>query len=342
VTDVLPLTLAGAGSALLLLLAAAALVALVLARRQIAIRWHRIFSEPADTGRARGDVGEAVAYALARDLARGHPELDLRVYPGRRFQPTEVDLLMVARSAVWVVECKAWKGRLVAGADRWVSWSSPRRGAPVQHRRRNPVRQARAQTKAVLKYLERSGLGSVPVREVVVFTDPDVDLDGVRDEGFVLHLDELSSFFRVGPAGEGLPMDETQRAVVCDLLETTPAWDFIELEGGGRRGRLVTEHLEIKTASGRQRVPLDRIHRATLRLHGWPVLRLAARLVPLGGGEVVEGRVVDPTVKLWIKESDGTTRPYPACVLRGFVRGGSGKGKGGRSPHKPPAAARIG
>ena len=340
-TDVIPLTLAGAGSALLLILAAAALIVLVIARRQIAIRWHRMFSEPADAGRARGDVGEAVAYALARDLSLRHPELDLLVYPGRRFHPTEVDLLIVARSAVWIVECKAWKGRLVAGADRWVSWSSPHRGAPVQHRRRNPVRQARAQALAVLKYLERSGLRSVPVREVVAFTDPDVDLDGVRDEGFVLHLDELPSFFRVGPAGEGAPMDGDQRAAVCDLLETMPAWDFLELDGGGRRGRLVTEHLDLKTATGRRRVALDGIHRATLRLHGWPALRLAAHLAPHGGGEAIEGRVVDPTARIWIKESDGTTRPYPACVVRGFVRGGTGKGKG-RQPQGPPTAARIG
>jgi hypothetical protein len=339
-TDLLPLTLAGAGSVLLLLAAVAALVLIVLARRQIAIRWHRIFSEPADAGRARGDVGEAVAYGVARDMARRHQELDLRVFPGRRFHPTEVDLLVVARSAVWVVECKAWRGRLVAGADSWVSWSSPRRGAPVQHRRRNPVKQARAQTAAVLKQLKSTGLGTVPVREVVVFTDPDVDLDGVRDEGFVLHLDELPSFFRIGPAGEGAPMDARQRGEVCDLLERMPAWDFLEMEGGGRRGRFATDHLELRTSAGLARVPLADIHRATFRLHGWPVLRLAAQLVPFGNGEPVEGRLVDPTARLWLKESDGTTRPYPACIVRGFVRGGSGQG--GKRTSRPPAAARIG
>ena len=337
-TDLLPLTLAGAGSALMLLAALASGIAVVLARRQIAIRWHRIFSEPADAGRARGDVGEAVAYGVARDMARRHAELDLRVFPGRRFQPTEVDLLVVARSAVWVVECKAWRGRLVAGADSWVSWSSPRRGAPVQRRRRNPVKQARAQTAAVLKQLKQTGLATVPVREVVAFTDPDVDLDGVRDEGFVLHLDELEAFFRVGPAGEGVSMDEQQRREVCDLLEHTPAWDFLEMEGGGRRGRLATDHLELMTASGRARVPLADIHRATFRLHGWPALRLAVQLKPFGDAAPVEGRVVDPTARLWLKEQDGTTRPYPACIVRGFVRGGSG----GKKASRPPAAARIG
>ena len=338
-TDLLPLTLAGAGSALLLLAALAVAATIVLARRQIAIRWQRVFSEPSDASRARGDVGEAVAYAVARDVARQSPELELRVYPGRHFRPTEVDLLMVTRGAVWVVECKAWKGRLVAGADRWVSWSSPRRGAPVQHRRSNPVKQARSQAGAVLKTLRASGLGYVPVREVVVFTDPDVDLDGVRDEGFVLHLDELPSFFRVGPAGQGTPMEAGLRDEVCALLERMPAWDFLELQGGGRRGRLATGHLRLRTATGKRQVALDQIHRATFRLHGWPVLRLAAKLVLHDHAEAIEGRIVDPTARLWVKEQDGTTRPYPLCVVQGFVRGGGSRGK--KSPGGAPAAARI-
>lgn len=346
--ELLPLTLAGAGTLALLLGAAAVAIAAYLARRQLAMRWLRTFAEPADSKRARGDVGEYLAYTTARDMARAAPELDLRVLPGRLFRPHEVDLLVLTRSAVWVVECKAWKGRLVAGADGWVSWSSPHRGAPRQQRRRNPVKQARAQTRSVERHLTEAGIKAVPVREVVVFTDPDVDLDAVREEGFVLYLDELPSFFRVGPGGQGSPMPPEDRDAVCALLERMPAWDLLELEGGGRRGRLVTDHLVVRTGGGRHRISLADVQQATLRLYGWPVLRLAIRVVLAGSRETVEGHVADPTARLWMKEPDGTVRPYPLCVVRGFVRGGAGEPRALRAtephpgnPDGAPAARKL-
>ena len=293
--------------------------ALLLARRQLAIRWHRVFGEPADADRVRGDLGETLAHAAVRDLDRQSPELDLGIYPGRRVRGTEIDLLVVTRSAVWVVECKAWRGRLAAGADRWVSWSTPRRGAPVQQRRRDPVRQAQAQARALSDQFTDAGLTAVPVRELVVFTDPDVDLDGVRDAGFVLYLDELPEFFRIGPGREGPPLESASRDQVCRLIERTPAWDFLELEGGGRRGRLVTAQMDISTAGGRRSMELRGVREAEFQLRGWPVQRVSARLTL--DGETVEGTAVNPVDRLWLKEADGRVHPYPLCVLRGFVRG---------------------
>jgi len=335
VDALLPLTLAGAGTALLLIGALVTAVALFVARRQIAVRWHRLFSEPADAARARGDVGEFLAYTTVRDLARSATDLDLRVFPGRLFRPTEVDLLVVARSAVWVVECKAWKGRLVSGADGWVSWSSPRRGVPVQQRRRDPVRQARAQAKAVSRTLADAGLQGVPVRDVVVFTDPDVDLDAVREEGFVLYLDELPSFFQIGPGGTGLPMPPAPREEACRLLRRMPAWDFVELEGGGRRGKITTEHMEIREGRQRRTVPLADIHQASFRLCGWPVLRLRAQIELRGGDGTLSGTVPNPTARLWIKEQDGNVHPYPLCVIKGLVRGGRAAAKRRSRPTEP-------
>jgi len=314
-----PIALAGAGTVTLVAAAVLAAVVLVLARKQIAIRWHRVFGEPADASRAKGDLGEALAYATARRLAADSPELDLRVYPGRKVRQTEIDLVIVARSAVWVVECKAWGGRLVAGADRWVSWSAPRRGAPVQHRRRDPVRQARAQARALARLLADDGMATVPVREVVVFTRPDVDLDGVREAGFVLYLDELPGFFQVGPGGEGTALPDDTRAQIARLLQRTPSWDFLELEGGGRRGRITTEEIGVITGGRRQPVPLADVLGASFRLRGWPRQRLWAVLETDGGA--VEGWAADPVQRLWIKEGDGRAHPYPLCLLRGFVRG---------------------
>jgi hypothetical protein len=331
--ELLPLTLAGVGTLTLLLGALALALLLFVLRRQLAIRWHRLFGEPADAQRARGDVGEALALDAARAMAQASPEQDLRVFPGRLFRPTEIDLLILTRSALWVVECKAWSGRLVAGADGWLSWSSPRRGAPRQQRRRNPVRQARSQAKTVSRYLVAEGLKAVPVRDVVVFSHPDVDLDGVRDEGFVLYLDELEAFFRIGPGGEGSPMDPAVREDLARLLETMPAWDFLALEGGGRRGRITTDYLSVTTSSGPHLVPLAEVHQATFRLFGWPRQRLAVQMLKLGSHEALEGVATNPVDRLWIKEPDGKTRPYPLCVLQGFVRGGQG------SPARRPAAA---
>lgn len=317
--EVLPFALAGAGTATLVVGALLAAVVLFVARRQIAIRWHRIFGEPADAHRARGDLGEALAYATVRGIAGDAPELDLRIYPGRRVRQTEIDLVVVARSAVWVVECKAWRGRLVAGADRWISWSAPKRGAPVQQKRRDPVRQAMAQARALDRRLSDEGLAAVPVRELVVFTHPEADLDGVRDTGFVLYLDELAGFFEIGPGKEGAPMDEEQRRRVCRLLERTPSWDFLELEGGGRRGRIVTEQLVLRTAGARREVALGDVRRATFRLRGWPRQRVEVSLQL--ADERLDGRAVDPVARLWLKETDGHVHPYPLCVLCGFVRG---------------------
>ena len=53
----------------------------------------------------------------------------------------------------------------------------------------------------------------------------------------------------------------------------------------------------------------------------------------LGSHEALEGVVTNPTDRLWLKEQDGRTRPYPLCVLQGFVRGGQGPAVG-----RPPAA----
>ena len=317
--EVLPFALAGAGTASLVLGGVLGAVVLFLARRQIAIRWHRIFGEPADAHRARGDLGEALAYATVRGIAGDSPELDLRIYPGRRVRQTEIDLLVVARSAVWVVECQAWRGRLVAGADRWISWSAPKRGAPIQQKRRDPIRQARAQARALERRLADEGLEAVPVRELVVFTHPEADLDGVRDTGFVLYLDELAGFFQIGPGGEGAPMDEALRGRVCRQLERTPSWDFVELEGGGRRGRIVTDSLWIRGDGGRREVAVSDVREASFRLRGWPRQRVEVSL-ELAEGRL-EGRAVDPVAKVWVKETDGRVHPYPLCVLRGFVRG---------------------
>jgi len=327
VDALLPLTVAGAGTVCLLLGSLAAALALFVARRQLAIRWHRLFSEPADAARARGDVGEFLAYATARELARSSPQLDIRVFPSRLFRPMEVDLLVVTRSAVWVVECKAWKGRLVSGADGWVSWSSPRRGIPAQQRRRDPVRQARAQAKAVARSLTDAGIHGAPVRDVVVFTDPGVDLDAVRDEGFVLYLDELPSFFSIGPGGTGQPMSPAAWEETCRHLEQMPAWDFVELEGGGRRGRITTEQIEIREERERHSIPLRDLVEASFRLHGWPVRRLSARLLLRDDGGEVRGTICEPTTRLWVKEQDGNVHPYPLCVVKGFVRGGRAGGK---------------
>ena len=331
----LPLTLAGAGTAALLFGALVIAVGLFVARRQIAVRWHRVFSEPADASRARGDVGEFLAYTTARDLARTSPDLDLRVFPGRLFRPTEVDLLVVARSAVWVIECKAWRGRLVSGADGWLSRSAPRRGVPVQQRRRDPVRQARAQAKAVARCFADAGVNGAPVRDVVVFTDPDADLDAVRDEGFVLYLDEFPSFFRIGPGGTGLPMPPQAREEACRLLERMPAWDFVEFEGGGRRGRITTKKLDIRTDRGRRTIALADVYQASFHLRGWPVVRVTAQVVLRDAGAVLEGTVDDPTARLWIKEQDGEVHPYPLCVVKGFVRGGRSGGKPRGRPTEP-------
>ena len=331
----LPLTLAGAGTALLLVGALVTAAALFVARHQLAVRWHRVFSEPADARRARGDVGEFLAYTTARDLARTSPDLDLRVFPGRLFRPTEVDLLVVARSAVWVVECKAWKGRLVSGADGWVSWSAPRRGVPVQQRRRDPVRQARAQAKAVARSLADAGIHGAPVRDVVVFTDPGADLDAVREEGFVLYLDELPSFFRIGPGGSGLPMPAQAREEACRLLERMPAWDFVEFEGGGRRGRITTKDIEVRTDREIRSIPLGNVYQASFRLRGWPILRLAAQVKLRDTSTWIEGAIADPNTRLWIKEQDGNVHPYPLCVIKGFVRGGRSGDKPRSRPTEP-------
>ncbi len=317
--EVLPFALAGAGTAALVAGALVAALAIFLARRQIGIRWHRIFGEPADARRAKGDLGEALAYATVRELVAATPELDLRVYPGRRVRQTEIDLLIVSRSAVWIVECKAWSGRLVAGADRWVSWSAPRRGAPVQQKRRDPVRQAQAQARAMSRRLADEGLEAVPVRELVVFTDPEVDLDGVRDAGFVLYLDELAGFFEIGPGSEGAALDAGQREQVCRLAERTPSWDFLELEGGGRRGRIVTESLVLVAGGERRSVPVKDLRNATFRLRGWPRQRVQAVLEL--EDERLEGRMLDPVARIWLKETDGRVHPYPLCVLQGIVRG---------------------
>lgn len=316
----LPFLLATLGTVAVVVLALAAVVALVLVRRQIALRWHRAFGEPADAGRARGDTGEVQAFAYVRALAREIPELSLRVFPGRKVGRTEVDLLVVTRSAVWVVECKAWRGRLAAGAGGWICWSEPRRGAPTQQRRRDPLRQARAQAQALTRALQAGGLARIPVRELVVFTHPDADLDAVRDEGFVLHLDELPAFLQQGPGGQGSPLDGELRHRVCACIEELPAWDFLELEGGGRRGRIVNQHLALRRGGRREEVALAGFREAIVRLRGWPVVRVHVQL--LGGEAAVDGVAADPNERIWLRESDGQTRPYPLCLLRGFVLGG--------------------
>ncbi len=322
--DTLPMVLAAGGTAALVAGALLALVVLVVARRQIAVRWLRLVGEPADARRARGDVGEALAYATVRSLARSDPDLDLRIFPGRRIRHTELDLVVVASGALWVLECKHWRGRLAAGTDAWVSWSSPRRGAPMQQRRRDPVRQVRAQGETLSRALRQAGLAGVPVREAVVFTDPDVDLDAVRDEGFVLHLDELHRFFRIGPGSQGTPLEASLRDRLIAWLEAAPAWDTLELEGGGRRGRLITEELSLKVGGARTTVPLEEVRQATFRLRGWPVRRVEVSLVVGDDHRVVAGVAADPTFRLWMREPDGRAHPYPLCVLRGFVRGGRG------------------
>lgn len=315
----LPMVLAASGTLVLVVLAILVIIGLLLARKQIAISWHRLFAEPADAARAKGDLGEILALAEARALARDEPELDLRIYPGRRVKSREIDLAVVTPSAVWIVECKAWQGRLAAGADGWISWSAPRRGAPLQQRRRDPVRQARAQSTTLGRALEAADLPGVPVREAVLFTNPEVDLDAVRDQGFVLYLDELAAFFTIGPGSQGPPMREPQRVAVCRFLDDLPGWDFVELEGGGRRGRLITDHLEIR-GDGQRQVPLEDIRQATFTLQGWPRRRVEVELVLSGGDEPLRGTAVHPTAKLWLKEQDGQVHPYPLCVVSGFIR----------------------
>ncbi len=313
------MVLAASGTLVLVVLAVLSVIVLLLARKQIAIRWHRMFAEPADAARAQGDLGEILALAEARDLARSEPELDLRIYPGRRVKSREIDLTVVTRSAVWIVECKAWKGRLAAGADGWISWSAPRRGAPQQQRRRDPVRQAQAQSATLGRALESADLPGVPVREAVLFTHAEVDLDAVRDQGFVLYLDELAAFFTIGPGSQGPAMGESQRVAVCRFLDGLPGWDFVELEGGGRRGRLITDHLEIHGEQRRQ-IPLEDIRQASFSLQGWPRRRIEAEILLNGAEEPLRGVAVHPTTKLWLKEQDGKVHPYPLCVVSGFVR----------------------
>jgi hypothetical protein len=322
VDPILPIALAGAGTATLVVGALVAAAALIVARRQIGIRWHRVFGEPADASRAKGDLGEALAYATARQVAADSPELDLRIFPGRRVRETEIDLVIVARSAVWVVECKAWGGRLVAGADRWISWSTPKRGAPVQHRRRDPVRQAQVQARSLARHLAEGGLTAIPVRELVVFTRHDVDLDGVREAGFVLYLDELPGFFEVGLGGEGVRLPDEAREQACRLLQRTPSWDFLELEGGGRRGRITTDALTVVVDGERRVVALGDVREASFRLRGWPRQRLRTSLRL--DDSTLKGWAADPVARLWLKEGDGKVHPYPLCLLRGFVRGHEG------------------
>ncbi len=316
----LPFLLAGWGTAAVIAAALAVVVALVVARRQIALRWHRTFGEPADADRARGDIGEVLAFSYARQLARGEPDLALRVFPGRKVGRTEIDLLLLTRSAVWVAECKAWRGRLVAGADGWICWSEPRRGAPGQQRRRDPVRQARAQAEALTHSLQQAGLAGVPVRELVVFTHPDADLDAVRDEGFVLYLDELAGFLRTGPGSQGATLDDEPLDRVQRHLEALPAWDFLELEGGGRRGRIANERLALSCQGSHEELPLAGVREATVRLRGWPVVRVEVTLHHRDGSTRT-GLARDPNERIWLREPDGQTRPYPLCLLRGFVIG---------------------
>ncbi len=139
---------------------------------------------------ARGE-GRA-ADVLARLFDDQHSLFnDLTIRHGMR--TAQVDHLVIGPTGVWVIETKNWHGRVEGDAEA-ETWTQTRPNQP-KLRLGSPVRQNRRHVAVLKRWLEARGFRDVPIRSMVLFLNPDVDLSilNLKDDEPVGTLAQLQA-----------------------------------------------------------------------------------------------------------------------------------------------------
>lgn len=101
----------------------------------------------------------------------------------------EIDHLVFGKFGVAVIETKNVSGT-VSGNGKQLTHTV----GSKKHKMRNPQLQNKTHTDNVLHHLRKAGLGDVPVHGIVVFSDPDVNIEtnaGIRLSELPKALDKL-------------------------------------------------------------------------------------------------------------------------------------------------------
>lgn len=139
-------------------------------------RWKIRLDESEGRALLSGEGGEErVAKLLAESLDNACVVFnDISLRSGLR--SAQIDHLVVGPSGVLVIETKNWGGR-IRGVAREAVWEQRRHPDRAPRRMDNPLRQNRRHVAVVRGFLDAAGLTDIPVRPVVVFSSPRVELD---------------------------------------------------------------------------------------------------------------------------------------------------------------------
>ena len=169
----------------------------------------RLVDREADAWRIGAAGEQSTAEALAPLAGEGWRVLHDRRMPGTT---ANVDHVVIGPGGIWVIETKAWRGRVVVGAGRL-----RRNGVPADRVYEQVWREARAVTDVARPVLDPAGVAARPVlcfptATVVIGRDPSGRLLGGPVE---VHIpDALLRRLRLAPVAlSGAQIDEAARLI---------------------------------------------------------------------------------------------------------------------------------
>ncbi|MGE0174973.1 MAG: nuclease-related domain-containing protein [Oligoflexales bacterium] len=207
-----------------------------------------------------GELGERLAYeclqGVLKDCGRGARLFNsVRVPKPNGSGKYEIDIILVSRAAVLVIEVKHWGGALEKHADGWTQT----RGQGKKTFQ-DPIGLNQEKTNALGRWLEQRDnlVSSSAIHSMVVLTNPQVELGArLQKETSVLPLSTLADVARFKCALPKRKFFQKKRKEVFDFnaviasLELLPTWDRVRFHGGklcyGDLDRIVLSHLQPST-----------------------------------------------------------------------------------------------
>lgn len=145
-----------------------------------------------DYAKRKGRIGEQLIRKRLQPFINDSAEILYNCYiPNDKGGTSEIDVLMISKKGIWVIESKNYSGWLFGKADDqyWTQSVKDRNKNAKKSKFYNPIIQNRGHIKHLQNYLEMN----VPFVSVVVFADKCVfkNLTIDTDEAEVIHLNDL-------------------------------------------------------------------------------------------------------------------------------------------------------
>jgi len=138
----------------------------------------------------KGKIGEILIEETLRGLSDDYYLINDVMLPGSY---GNIDHIILGPNGIFVIESKHFEGHIRCEADKWYqykeNWSWP-----IEHEIRSPSKQVKRNAVKLKQFIQRTLKKPIWVEGIVVFTNPNVELQLTNTTVPVLTVDELYDY----------------------------------------------------------------------------------------------------------------------------------------------------